>query len=313
MNRLDRSFNRTLSLETTPVKLDCPISKWRVAPDQALKLKKIPTHIEPLFQSSDDYKTKLGEFRAEISHWQSLLYAIKQEALLLVFQGMDTAGKGGAIRHVMSGVNPQGCQVHSFGRPSEEELEHDFLWRCITRLPRRGMIGIFDRSYYEEVLVVRVKPEVLATQLLPPALVQRKNFWSDRLDDIRQFETYLHRNGTKIVKFFLHVSPEEQRRRLLERIADPTKNWKFRLGDLDCRQHWHEYQQAYQDCLRHTSTKQAPWYVIPADDKRNARLIVSQVILQTLEKMALELPTLSAAQAQDLIVAKQQLEKNPSV
>jgi len=311
MDGTGSSFNRTLGSETTPMKLDCSISQWRVVPDQSLKLKKVPTKIEPLFQSTEDYRAKLSEFRAEISEWQSLLYAARQQSLLLVFQGMDTAGKGGAIRHVMSGVNPQGCQVHSFGRPSDEELEHDFLWRCVKRLPRRGMIGIFDRSYYEEVLVVRVKPEVLATQLLPPALVQRKNFWSDRLDDIRQFETYLHRNGTKVVKFFLHVSPEEQRRRLLERIADPTKNWKFRLGDLDCRQHWQEFQRAYQDCLQHTTTKPSPWYIVPADDKRNARLIVSQVILHTLEKMRLELPSLSAAQQQDLITAKQRLEDNP--
>jgi len=311
MDRAGCSFNRTLGLETTPMKLDCPVSQWRVAPDQSVKLKKVPTKIDPLFQSSEDYRTKLSEFRAEISQWQSVLYASRQQALLLVFQGMDTAGKGGAIRHVMSGVNPQGCQVHSFGRPSDEELEHDFLWRCVQRLPRRGMIGIFDRSYYEEVLVVRVKPEVLATQLLPPALVQRKNFWSDRLHDIRQFETYLHRNGTKVVKFFLHVSPEEQRRRLLDRIADPTKNWKFQPGDLDCRRHWQGFQQAYQDCIGQTSTKQSPWYIVPADDKRNARLIVSQVILQALGKMQLELPTLTLAQQQDLFTAKQQLEENP--
>jgi PPK2 family polyphosphate:nucleotide phosphotransferase len=237
--------------------------RFRVDGDKPCKLKRTPTSVPPLFTSAADYESQLADYRQQINDLQSLLYAEQQRSVLLIFQGMDTAGKGGTIRHVMSGINPQGCQVHSFGRPSEEELAHDYLWRCVRRLPRRGMIGIFDRSYYEEVLVVRVKPEVLAKQPLPPELVERKHFWTDRFADIRQFEDYLGRNGTKIIKFFLHISPEVQRLRLLARIDDPQKNWKFQLGDLDCRSYWSDFQKAYQDCLQHTTSKNAPWYVIP--------------------------------------------------
>ncbi|MBL8854525.1 MAG: polyphosphate kinase 2 family protein [Planctomycetaceae bacterium] len=290
------------------MKLACPISQFRVAPDKSVKLKKTATKIDPLYTSDDDYESKLASYREEIAHWQSILYAGQQESVLLIFQGMDSAGKGGAIRHVMSGINPQGCQVHSFGRPSEEELAHDYLWRCLLRLPRRGMIGIFDRSYYEEVLVVRVKPEVLAGQNLPADLVKHKNFWKDRFHDIRQHEAYLHRNGTKIIKFFLHVSADEQRERLLARIDDPEKNWKFRLGDLDCRSHWADFQKAYQDCLEQTSTTESPWYIVPADDKRNARLIISQIILQNMQKMELQLPSASPALIQDLATARKLLQ-----
>ncbi|MBL8888494.1 MAG: polyphosphate kinase 2 family protein [Planctomycetaceae bacterium] len=296
------------------MKLDCPISKFRVANDAEVKLKKSETTIPALYKSEQDYETKLSEYRTEIAHWQSLLFAGQQQALLLVFQGMDTAGKGGTIRHVMSGINPQGCHVHSFGRPSEEELAHDYLWRCTTRLPRRGMIGIFDRSYYEEVLIVKVKPEVLAGQPLPEHLVNHKSFWKDRYHDIRQFESYLHRNGTTVVKFFLHLSPEEQRRRLLARIDDPEKSWKFRLGDLDCRSQWSKFQKAYQECFARTSTAESPWYIVPADDKRNARLIVSHVILQTMRKMNLALPEPTPELLQDLATAKEMLaaESNSS-
>ncbi|MDP1560937.1 MAG: polyphosphate kinase 2 family protein [Pirellulaceae bacterium] len=290
------------------MKLDCPISQFRVAADKSVKLKKTATKIDPLYTSDQDYESKLANYREEIAHWQSVLFAGQQQSLLLIFQGMDSAGKGGAIRHVMSGINPQGCQVHSFGRPSEEELAHDYLWRCLVRLPRRGMIGIFDRSYYEEVLVVRVKPEVLAGQSLPTSLVQQKNFWKDRYNDIRHHESYLHRNGTKIVKFFLHLSADEQRKRLLARIDDPGKNWKFRLGDLDCRSHWAGFQKAYQECLEQTSTAESPWYIVPADDKRNARLVVSQVILQTMQKMDLKFPTASSGLVQDLATARKLLQ-----
>ncbi len=283
------------------------ITKFRVDSDQPLKLKKTPTSIPPLFSSTGEYRDLLAEYRTEIGHWQSILFAEQRQSLLLIFQGMDTAGKGGAIRHVMSGVNPQGCHVHSFGRPSEEELAHDYLWRCVLRLPRRGMIGIFDRSYYEEVLVVRVKPEVLASQQLPANLVNEKKLWAERFADISQFESYLARNGTKIVKFFLHVSPEEQRKRLLARIEDPEKNWKFRMGDLDCRSHWTAFQKAYQECLSETSSKHSPWYVIPADDKRNARLLVSKIIVDTLSEMNLQYPVASPAHRQDLAEAKQLL------
>lgn len=294
------------------MKLDCPISEFRVANEEQVKLKKSETNISPLYKSKEDYEAKLAEYRTEIAHWQSLLYAGQRQALLLVFQGMDAAGKGGTIRHVMSGINPQGCHVHSFNRPSEEELAHDYLWRCTTRLPRRGMIGIFDRSYYEEVLIVKVKPEVLAGQALPEHLVNHKSFWKDRYHDIRQFESYLHRNGTTVVKFFLHMSFEEQRRRLLERINDPEKNWKFRLGDLDCRSKWAKFQKAYQDCFARTSTDDSPWYVVPADDKRNARLIVSQAILQTMRKMALVLPKPSLELLKDLATAREQLAAEAS-
>jgi PPK2 family polyphosphate:nucleotide phosphotransferase len=289
------------------MKLNCPIGQFRVDSDKTVKLKKTPTKIAPLYQSPEDYEQMLAEYRAEISRWQAILYAGQTQSLLLIFQGMDSAGKGGAIRHVMSGINPQGCQVHSFGRPSEEELAHDYLWRSTLRLPRRGMIGIFDRSYYEEVLVVRVKPEVLASQPLPAPLVDYKGFWKDRYHDIRQFEGYLNRNGTKVVKFFLHLSPEEQRRRLVERINDPEKNWKFRLGDLDCRSRWSDFQKAYQDCLQQTSSVEAPWYIVPADDKRNARLIVSQIVLQTMQKLELKLPTPSPSLMEDLAQARKLL------
>ena len=289
------------------MKLNCPIGQFRVDSDKTVKLKKTPTKIAPLYQSPEDYEQMLSEYRAEISRWQAILYAGQTQSLLLIFQGMDSAGKGGAIRHVMSGINPQGCQVHSFGRPSEEELAHDYLWRSTLRLPRRGMIGIFDRSYYEEVLVVRVKPEVLASQPLPAPLVNYKGFWKDRYHDIRQFEGYLNRNGTKVVKFFLHLSPEEQRRRLVERINDPEKNWKFRLGDLDCRSRWSDFQKAYQDCLQQTSSVEAPWYIVPADDKRNARLIVSQIVLQTMQKLELKLPTPSPSLMEDLAQARKLL------
>lgn len=289
------------------MKLNCPIGQFRVDSDKTVKLKKTPTKIAPLYQSTEEYEQMLADYRAEISRWQAILYAGQTQSLLLIFQGMDSAGKGGAIRHVMSGINPQGCQVHSFGRPSEEELAHDYLWRSTLRLPRRGMIGIFDRSYYEEVLVVRVKPEVLASQPLPAPLVNYKGFWKDRYHDIRQFEGYLNRNGTKVVKFFLHLSPEEQRRRLVERINDPEKNWKFRLGDLDCRSRWSDFQKAYQDCLQQTSSVEAPWYIVPADDKRNARLIVSQIVLQTMQKLELKLPTPSPSLMEDLAQARKLL------
>lgn len=304
----DHSYNRvTLKKRKVSMKLDCPISQFRVTTGKSLKLKKVATKIDPVYTSVEDYESKLKEYREEISHWQASLYAEQLQSLLLIFQGMDSAGKGGAIRHVMSGINPQGCQVHSFGRPSEEELDHDYMWRSTIRLPRRGMIGIFDRSYYEEVLVVRVKPEILAGQKLPEHLVKAKDFWKGRYHDICQQEAFLHRNGTKIVKFFLHVSPDEQRRRLLERIDDPEKNWKFRLGDLDCRSRWGDFQKAYQECLERTHSAEAPWYIVPADDKRTARLIVSQIILQTMQKMNIQKPVLSPALIQDLATARKQL------
>jgi PPK2 family polyphosphate:nucleotide phosphotransferase len=238
---------------------------------------------------------------------QNLLYASGRYALLVVLQAMDAAGKDGAIKHVMSGINPQGCEVHSFKKPSAEELAHDFLWRTNCCLPERGKIGLFNRSYYEEVLVVRVHPEILRAQNLPDELLDRKDIWEERYRSIRNLEEHLHRNGTRIVKFFLRISKKEQRRRFLLRIDDPTRNWKFSQADLAEREHWKEYTRAYEDCLSATSTRTAPWYVVPADDKENARLIISQVILKTLGELDMEYPATSQSRRRELQVIRKQL------
>ena len=220
--------------------------------------------------------------------------------MLLIFQAMDAAGKDGAIRHVMSGVNPQGCQVFSFKHPSATELEHDFLWRTTRDLPERGRIGIFNRSYYEEVLIVRVHPEILRSQSLPDALHNENAIWRDRYRSIVDLEDHLYRSGTRIVKFFLHLSKEEQRKRFLARIDEPDKNWKFSLGDIHERKYWEQYMTAYEDCLSATSTDHAPWYVVPADDKENARLIVSQAILDTFNDLKMAYPKTSAKRGREL-------------
>jgi PPK2 family polyphosphate:nucleotide phosphotransferase len=225
-----------------------------------------------------------------LSARQSLLYAHNRYALLLIFQAMDAAGKDGAIKHVMSGVNPQGCQVFSFKHPSATELEHDFLWRTAQCLPERGRIGIFNRSYYEEVLIVRVHPEILRAQELPDDAMADDEIWEHRYRSIRDHEKHLHRNGTRVVKFFLHLSEEEQRKRFLARIDDPEKNWKFSEADMAERALWKDYQHAYEACLMATSSKTAPWYVVPADDKGNARLIISRVILDTLDQLKMSYP-----------------------
>jgi len=238
-----------------------------------------------------------------------LLYADGNNALLLVFQAMDAAGKDGAIKHVMSGVNPQGCQVFSFKHPSAEELAHDFLWRTTRDLPERGRIGIFNRSYYEEVLVVKVHPAILKGQGIPQALVEDKNFWDKRYRSINDLEKHLHRNGTRILKFFLHLSKEEQRKRFLRRVEDPTRNWKFSQFDLVERGFWKEYQAAYEDCLSATSTEHAPWFVVPADDKRNARLIISQVVCDALRDFKMEYPKADQARLKELQALKRQLAK----
>ena len=236
-----------------------------------------------------DTKSLLEEHIAELTSLQQLHYASNRYALLLIFQGMDSAGKDGAIRHVMSGVNPEGCEVFSFKQPSAEELEHDFLWRTTCRLPERGRIGIFNRSYYEEVLIVRVHPEILRTQRLPEELLDEKNIWKERYRSIVDLEHHLYRNGTRIVKIFLNLSYEEQRKRFLARIEEPDKNWKVSSSDNHERKYWKHYMEAYEDCLNATSTRHAPWYAVPADDKDNARLIVSRIVLDTLQdlKMAL--------------------------
>jgi PPK2 family polyphosphate:nucleotide phosphotransferase len=242
-----------------------------------------------------------------LSSLQRVLYASDRYALLLIFQGMDSAGKDGAIRHVMSGVNPQGCEVFSFKQPSAEELEHDFLWRTTRHLPERGRIGIFNRSYYEEVLVVRVHPDILRSQGLSEELCDDKTFWEDRYKSIVDSEEHLHRNGTRILKFFLHLSKKEQRNRFLERIDEPEKNWKFSLADIHERKYWKDYMKAYEACLKATSTHHAPWHIVPADDKDNARLIVSQIVVDSLRELKLSYPKTSAKRLRELKSIRQQL------
>jgi PPK2 family polyphosphate:nucleotide phosphotransferase len=271
---------------------------YRVAPGQQVKLKRWATTVEPLYTDKDDYARQLGAQVERLSELQNLLYAHNRYSLLLIFQAMDAAGKDGVIKHVMSGVNPQGCQVFSFKHPSAQELDHDFLWRTTQCLPERGRIGIFNRSYYEEVLIVRVHPEILAAQSLPKEAVRAPRVWAERYASINNLEQHLHHNGTRVIKFFLHLSKDEQRQRFLERLEDPSKNWKFTADDLSERELWPQYMQAYGEALSATSSEAAPWYVVPADDKRNARLIVSQVIVEALSalKMHYPAPNLDAAE-----------------
>lgn len=289
--------------------IDCSLKDHRVAPGKKLDLAKRPTGIKPLYKSKPEYREMLADYRKEISDLQRVLYAHNRYALLLIFQGMDTAGKDGAIRHVMSGVNPQGCQVFSFKQPSSEELDHDFLWRTTMRLPERGRIGIFNRSYYEEVLIVRAVPEVLAKQRLPEECVNPKTIWKERYSDIVNFEDYLTRNGTRVVKFFLHISKEEQRQRLLARIEKPEKNWKFVTSDLEMRQRWDDFQHVYAEALSATSTAAAPWYVVPADDKHNARLIVSHAITETLRSLPMAYPEVTEERRTELKAVARVLEE----
>ncbi len=237
---------------------------------------------------------------------QDILYAQDKWSLLIIFQAMDAAGKDGAIKHVMSGINPQGCQVSSFKAPSSEELDHDFLWRCQKHLPERGRIGIFNRSYYEEVLVVRVHEAILKGQKLPEKLVT-KDIWEDRFQDIRNFEKYLNRNGTIVIKFFLNVSKEEQKERFIERIEDPEKNWKFSAGDVKERGYWNDYMHAYEELIKNTSTEKSPWYVIPADNKSYARIAIASAIIHALDEMELEYPTVSPEKIEELNAIKKVL------
>ena len=282
---------------------------FRVRPDHSVRMKDWPTRIKPFYRSGDDYEQLLTEHKQELSKLQDLLYAHNRYALLIIFQAMDAAGKDSAIQHVMSGVNPQGCQVFSFKHPSAEELEHDFLWRTTRCLPERGRIGIFNRSYYEEVLVVRVHPEILLGEALPEELVDKKTIWKERYRSIVELEDRLDRNGTRIIKFFLHVSKNEQRKRFLKRLDDPRKNWKFSAADMAERALWKDYMKAYEDCLEGTSTRHSPWYVVPADDKKNARLIVSQIILETLENLKMSYPRAAALPPKELAAIRKQLEK----
>jgi PPK2 family polyphosphate:nucleotide phosphotransferase len=280
---------------------------FRVRPGEKVKLREWPTRVKPICRTKKRYQKLLRDHVVQLTVLQRLHYASDRYALLLIFQGMDAGGKDGAIRHVMSGVNPQGCEVFSFKQPSAEELKHDFLWRTTCRLPERGRIGIFNRSYYEEVLVVRVHPEILRSQGLPNELLDEKSIWKERYRSIVDLEEHLHRNGTRIIKFFLHLSKAEQRKRFLERIDEPDKNWKFSLADIHERKYWPHYMEAYEDCLNATSTHHAPWYVIPADDKDNARLIVSRIVLDALDGLNLAFPKTTAKRRRELKSIRNQL------
>ena len=275
-------------------------------------LSKRPTMVKPFCKSKKHYQKRLREHIEELSSLQQLHYASNRYALMLVFQGMDAAGKDGAIRHVMSGVNPQGCEVFSFKQPSAEELEHDFLWRTTCHLPERGRIGIFNRSYYEEVLVVRVHPEILRNQGLPEELRDEKSIWTGRYRSIVNLEDHLFENGTRTVKIFLHLSKDEQRKRFLERIDEPDKNWKFSLSDIHERKYWNDYVKAYEACLSATSTHHAPWYIIPADDKENARLIVSQIVLDVFNDLKMAYPKTTAKRRLELKSIREQLAGSDS-
>jgi len=280
-----------------------------VRPGTKVKLNQWPTTVKPFYKSKKRYEKLLEEHVEQLSALQQLHYASHRYALLLIFQGMDASGKDGAIRHVMSGVNPQGCEVFSFKQPTADELEHDFLWRTNRHLPERGRIGIFNRSYYEEVLVVRVHPEILRSQGLPEELRDEKNIWKERYESITDLERHLHRNGTKVIKFFLHLSKNEQRRRFLERIDEPDKNWKLSLADIHERKYWKHYMQAFEDCLVATSTHEAPWFVVPADDKENARLIVSQIVMDALDGLKMAYPKTTAKRGRELNSIRKLLTK----
>ena len=284
---------------------------FRVTPGKKVRLDKWPTRVKPVYKSKNEYAQLLQDQVQELSSLQRLLYASNRYAVLLIFQAMDAAGKDGAIRHVMSGVNPQGCQVFSFKHPSAEELDHDFLWRTTRSLPERGRIGIFNRSYYEEVLIVRVHPEILRSEGLPNQLLEEAGVWKSRYRSIVNLENHLSRNGTRIIKFFLHLSMEEQRQRFIARIDDPEKNWKFSAADIAERKFWDEYMKAYEACLSATSTKNAPWYVVPADDKENARLIISQIVLDAFNELNMAYPKTTAARRRELQAIRRVLAKGP--
>jgi PPK2 family polyphosphate:nucleotide phosphotransferase len=282
---------------------------FRVSPGERNKLSDWPTAGKPYYQSKKRYRRHLEAHVEKLSALQNLHYASNRSALLLIFQGLDASGKDGAIRHVMSGINPQGCEVSSFKQPTAEELEHDFLWRSSYRLPERGRIGIFNRSYYEEVLVVKVHPEILRNEGLSEKLRDEKALWKGRYRSIVDLEEHLYRNGTRIIKYFLHLSKNEQRKRFLERIDDPKKNWKLSLADIHERAYWKDYTKAFEACLEATSTHHSPWYVVPADNKENARLIVSQILIDTFDELNLAYPKTSAKHELELQSIRKQLTK----
>jgi PPK2 family polyphosphate:nucleotide phosphotransferase len=282
---------------------------FRVRKGSDVNLRKWPTRINSVYRSKDQYAKLLEQHVAQLSALQQLHYATNRHALLLIFQGMDAAGKDGAIRHVMSGVNPQGCQVHSFKHPSATELEHDFLWRTTRDLPERGRIGIFNRSYYEEVLIVRVHRDILRGEGLVDAPHHDRQIWHDRYRSIVDLEHHLYVNGTRIIKFFLHLSKTEQRKRFLARIDEADKNWKFSSGDIQERQFWPRYAKAYEECLSATSTRHAPWYVVPADDKESARLIVSRIVLDTFAGLKMAYPKADAKRRRELQSIRKRLTR----
>ena len=293
--------------------IDDILDEFRVPAGKKIKLKDYSTNWDGDDSLSEEVRRQqaaehLAESTAALSAAQELLYAADTWSVLCIFQAMDAAGKDGTIKHVMSGVNPQGVQVVSFKRPSMEELDHDFLWRCSKALPERGRIGIFNRSYYEEVLTVKVHPEFVANQRIPEVNPGKKKFWEQRYESINQFEQHLTRNGTRVIKFFLHVSKEEQKQRLLARIDDPQKNWKFEAADLSERAHWDDYMSAFESLLRETSTKQAPWYVLPADKKWNCRALVAMILAHEISQLDLQFPEVTDAQRQSLLECKQRLE-----
>jgi PPK2 family polyphosphate:nucleotide phosphotransferase len=283
--------------------------KFQAPAGKKVKLKHWATKTKPLYKSERQYREMLLHDLGELESLQRILYASNTYSVLLIFQAMDAAGKDGAISHVMSGVNPEGCEVHSFKSPSAEEAAHDFLWRTTCRLPERGKIGIFNRSYYEEILIVRVHPELLGTEGLPGKLLGDTSIWEGRHRSIVDFEKHLHRSGTKVIKFYLNLSKEEQRRRFLARIDDPDKNWKFSMGDVKERKFWGKYMKAYEECLTATSTKGAPWYIVPADDKLNARLIVSRIVINALKELGLKMPKLPPSRRRELREIRKELTK----
>ena len=280
---------------------------FQVSEGGRIDLKERPTIIKPFYKSKDQYKEILARHIDELSSLQNILYADNRYALLLIFQAMDAAGKDGAIKHVMSGVNPQGCQVFSFKHPSPEELDHDFLWRTTRNLPQRGKIGIFNRSYYEEVLIVRVHPQILKGEQIPVDLLNTKTIWEERFRSIRDLEKHLYHNGTRVLKFFLHLSKEEQRKRFLNRLDDPSKNWKFSTADLKERKFWKDYMKAYEACLSATSSPKCPWFIVPADDKENAHLIISQAIVETLKSLKMSYPKADAQRQKELLQIRKDL------
>jgi len=281
------------------------IKDFLVPAAKKVDLGRWPTRVSPVYKSDKNYQEVLREHVQTLSAQQQLLYASNRYAILIIFQAMDAAGKDGVIAHVMSGVNPQGCQVFSFAHPSATELKHDFLWRTTRDLPERGRIGIFNRSYYEEVLIARVHPSILRGE----GIGEDEHIWRDRYRSILNLEGHLHRNGTRIIKFFLHLSKEEQRKRFLERIDQPQKNWKFSLADVQERKYWKDYMRAYEHCLSATSSEIAPWYVVPADDKKNARLIVSFIVAQTLKALKLRYPKTSPTRRRELLALRAALAK----